>query len=657
MPGAKVSQAQALEAQALNALRDVNFDWVRRLRDVWRDDTAHVPEINREAFDGVLKAFAGAGQQLGRVMVGPAGSGKTHLLGALRAAIAKQGWFVLVDMTDVRDFWETVLQGYLESLREPLVDGRTQFQKLLHEVLAYLAARAAAHSGVDYEGVPKLLRTGALPDVARQAQIVIGKGVAPLHAAQAREFQDVLRALLLLNADDFDVSNMGHSWLLGLDLSDAQRRDCGFTSMRRGQKHVVQGLSWMMSLTRPTLLALDQMDAIVSQHAAASQAGESEDQAAARAILHGIGNGLLGLHDTLQRSLTLLSCLTSTWEVIRLQTTEAVAARFDRNLLPLAMGSGAFGRRMVEARLAASYEKYALRPPYPSWPFRPEAFEDAAGLRPPRDTLIDCAAHRDACLAVGSVRELAHFGPAGEPGPSKEAEAVAARFARLLESVGTEGLISDEGEDGRLGKLIADACVCAVSERPSAPGRDLLPEVDFPGEPGAPALHARLRIVYHDKSGHEKHYCFRVLNRSNPVAFQNRLQLAMTASGIGPNLSFRRLVIIRNGELPRSDRTQALVRAFTAAGGQFARCSGDDLKCLIVLEQLCRERPVGLDEWLRRARPASTLTFLKESGFVADTAPSGTRADASSRPRSGNAPASMNGTRAPAGGHGPRRSL
>lgn len=616
MTAAQVSKADGSEATALPVLQDVNFDWVRRLRDVWHDDSAHVPEINREAFEGVLKAFAGAGQQLGRVMVGPAGSGKTHLLGALRAVIVERGWFVLVDMTDVRDFWETVLQGYLESLREPLQDGLTQFQKLLHEVLEHLAERSAGR--VHYAGVTQRLRTAPLPEIVRLAQVAIGKGVAPLYPAHAREFQDVLRALLLLNADDFDVSNLGYTWLLGLELSDAQRRDCGFTSMRRSQKHVVQGLSWLMSLTRPTLLALDQMDAIVSQHAAASQAGESEDQAAARAILHGIGNGLLGLHDTLQRSLTVLSCLTSTWDVLRLQTTEAVAARFDRNLLALSMGSGAFGRRMVEARLAAAYERHAFRPPYPSWPFRPEAFEDAAGLRPPREILIDCAAHRDQCIVLGGVHELLRFGSAAESPGSRAADAVAERFARLLDSVGVEGLISDKGDDERLGRLIANACVCAVSERPPVRERDLLPEVDFPDEQ-APALHARLRIVEHDESGHEKHYCFRALNRGNAVAFQNRLRLAMTASGIGADLSFRRLVVVRNVELPQGDKTQTLIRAFTAAGGKLVSCSEEDLRRLIVLEQLCNERPEGLDEWLRRERPASTLSFLRESGFVAET--------------------------------------
>jgi hypothetical protein len=634
--------------KAITALQDVNFDWVRRLRDVWRDDGAHVPEINRDAFEGVLSAFPDAGQQLGRVIVGAAGSGKTHLLGALRAAIEKQGWFVLVDMTDVRDFWETVLQGYLESLREPLQSGRTQFQDLLHEVLAYLAKRGADQAGVGFDRVTEVLRTKPLPEITKLAQTVIGKVVAPLHAAEAREYQDVLRALLLLNAKDFDVSNLGHSWLLGLHLSETQQRDCGFLSLRRNQKHVVQGLSWLMSLTRPTLLGLDQMDAIVSQHAAASQAGESQDQAAARAILHSIGNGLLGLHDTLRRTLTLLSCVTGTWEVLKQQTTEAVAARFDPRPLFLTMASGASSRRMVEARLAAAYKRHAVRAPYPSWPFRKEAFEDAAGLRPPRDILIDCAAHRDQCVAAGAVRELVRFSSAVDPAVASRADAVQQRFAKLFDSVGTEGLISDGGEDERLGELVANACVCAVRERPPARELDLVPEVDFPGEP-APALHARLRIVEHDQSEREKHYCFRVLNRSNPVAFQNRVRLAMTSSGIDADLTFRRLVIIRNVETPQGEKTQELISSLTDAGGKLVPCSENDLKCLIVLEQLCREQPAGFDEWLQRTHPASTLSFLKESGFVAEMdALNGKVAGARrSGPRPAGPPQRMGSTAAP----------
>ncbi len=624
---------------AIEALRSVDFDWVRRLKDVWRDDPAHVPELNQAAFGAVVAAFdrMNLASPLGRVVVGPAGAGKTHLLGALRARIADRGWFVLVDMTDVRDFWETVLQGYLESLREALPDGRTQFHLLLQEVLARLAQGGGTEPGADYARVLQALRTQPLAGIKQMAQSVIGRRVAIRHPNEAREHQDVLRALLLLNAEDFEVSNLGHSWLLGLDLDDAQRRECGFAGARRDQKHVVQGLSWLMSLARPTLLALDQMDAIVGQHAAASRAGESQEQAAAQSILFGIGNGLLALRDTTHRTMTLLSCLEATWYALTDQTVRPVIGRFEPPQL-LQVESAGLARRMIEARLAGAFSDHEFSAPYPSWPFRPEAFEGPAGLRSPREILMDCAAHRDACVAAGQVRELSRLGeshPARTASPA--ADPVARRFEELLALADPDGLIDDAGEDTRLGALIATACVCAVREIPATVERDLLVDIDFPGGTRAPPLHARLRLVEHDQGGRERHYSFRALNRSHATAFQNRLRLAANTSGISSNLSFRRLVILRNRDVPRGDKTQSLTAAFIAAGGRFAPCSVSDLKRLLAIEALLAERPPGLDPWLRAARPASVLNFLQESGFVEE----GRTGPPSATPAPTQAPAAM----------------
>ena len=43
---------------------------------------------------------------LGRIVIGAAGAGKTHLMGELRNRIWKQGgWFILLDLADVNEFW------------------------------------------------------------------------------------------------------------------------------------------------------------------------------------------------------------------------------------------------------------------------------------------------------------------------------------------------------------------------------------------------------------------------------------------------------------------------------------------------------------------------------------------------------------------------
>src|SRR5699024_4358465 len=73
---------------------------------------------------------------LGKVITGPAGAGKTHFLGAIRQElVALPAWFVLVDMSDVKDFWETVLSGYVHSLQQVASGNRPQFSYLLEHLL------------------------------------------------------------------------------------------------------------------------------------------------------------------------------------------------------------------------------------------------------------------------------------------------------------------------------------------------------------------------------------------------------------------------------------------------------------------------------------------------------------------------------------------
>jgi len=605
--------------QALAALRDVDFDWVRRLKSVWHDDPAHVSGINRNALEETLRAFGRVRSDapLGRVLIGAAGAGKTHLLGALRGAVASTGWFVLVDMTDVRDFWETVLQGFLESLREPLADGKPQFHQVLHEVLLHLAERGNPAPQADYERLLEGLQTQQLGVIANLANSTIAHRLRPSYPNQALDFQDVLRALLLLNARDFEVSNFGHGWLLGLELEEAERRACGFFSKRRDAKHVVTGLCWLMSLARPTLLALDQLDAIVGQHTAASRTGESPEQAAAQAILLGLGNGLIGLH-ALPRTLSLLSCLENTWDVLSKRTITSVVHRFERPSF-LQVVEGELSRQLIEQRLRPAYRQHAFEPPYASYPFRAAAFEGAAARRAPREILMDCARHRDECLAGGTVVEFARF--AIDPdavGSAQEFAEVARRFESLLDNADIAGIVGGEGEDRRLGVLVAAACRCVVREQQLLDDVDIIAELDFSSAGQSPALHARLRVVQHSQDGRERHYCFRALNRTHHQAYQNRLRQAMNTAGIRDVLSFRRLVILRSAKVPVGAKTLMLTQEFTRAGGRMVAPDELEYRRLIAIEALLNENPPGLEGWLRKVQPASKLRFLQESGFITD---------------------------------------
>lgn len=65
------------------------------------------------------------GNPLGYFLLDSGETGKTHLLNAVQVNLVERGFgFVLVDMTDVRDFWETVAQGNITSLQNVLTDNR-----------------------------------------------------------------------------------------------------------------------------------------------------------------------------------------------------------------------------------------------------------------------------------------------------------------------------------------------------------------------------------------------------------------------------------------------------------------------------------------------------------------------------------------------------
>lgn len=135
----------------VSVFQKVDFNWVVILRDIWRNLLHDVPEIHastRRDFSDKLAEMRHNEERgdctspLGWIINGHGGSGKTHLLGAMRReAVRQHAAFVLVDMTDIRNFWDTVLQGYLDSLQEQYRDDMFQHQFLLKRVIARLGPK------------------------------------------------------------------------------------------------------------------------------------------------------------------------------------------------------------------------------------------------------------------------------------------------------------------------------------------------------------------------------------------------------------------------------------------------------------------------------------------------------------------------------------
>jgi len=600
------------QALALSALKRANFDWAMHVKRVWEDTgydvEAHHQQERAKILDRLLalKQSSGLASPLGIVIVGQAGSGKTHLLSTIRKHAQNNGLnFVLVDMTDVRDFWETVLQGYISSLQEAGADGVPQLEVLGDRLIAFTGKSFSAK---------QLAQSPA--KTLRNAMAFILKQLAGRDRQQTLQHQDVIRALILLNANDFTLSGIGYTWLQGLEIEPKYKAYFGFTTSTAIQlSRIVAGLSWAMNLAAPTVLALDQLDAIVTQHhLAAGKAVDSEltdEQRLSRSIIEGIGGGLMALRDETCRTMTVLSCLQATWEVLQQEVVKSFRDRFEKEIVLERVVDEDVAKDLIRLRLEEAYQQEKFVPPYATWPFSNQFFHEMRE-RYPRRILQVCNEHRDWCINKGEVVELETTEDAQAVQTTALSSQLDQELASLQSLVELMPILEEQNEDSHLGILLEVACNCLQIEHPTAPNIDTVVESKFSGGKNYPVLHTRIRLIFREENDREKHLCLRALQRSHATAFQTRLKAAMTMAGIDRALSFRKLAIVRTHKLPRGAKTQQLIQNFRSAGGVFLAPTEDELRQLGALQQLTQQQHPEFKQWLRDRRPVSQLPFMQQ---------------------------------------------
>lgn len=595
---------------ALSALRKVNFDWTAHIDEIWVDqphETDQLQSVIRAELEDYLddlKDNASSASPLGVPLLGPAGSGKTHLLGVLRRqALLRKMYFILVDMTDVADFWETVSLGYLRSLQQPLGDGRRQVDHWLDRMIALYGQSVRKANDIPKQRPPALIN---------RAEELIAQ-VRIKHRAEVQEHVDVLRALILFSCDHTDINDLGYKWLQGLVIDDEELGVFGFRQKNQTPSRIVRGISWLLSLTGPTVLALDQLDAIVAEHELSrgegNTEGATEQQRRSSAIIQGIASGLLELRDLTRRSLCVVSSLEATWDVLDRQATVSMVDRFDSKLL-LKPGTGpAVYQELVVRRLSPAYTEHGFAPPYPSYPYA-DAFFEHYKRSTPRELLKACEAHRKVCRKTRLLVEA----PAKDsqvPGAPTEPDWFG-EITRLIDAerqkVDPSSLTSDDTETLQ-DKVVEALCEALVIENPVPESVLTVVDKDFMGTGNYDPLHARLRLILTSERERERHHSFRYLEKSHHSAFLARLKAALTASGVDEKLSFRGLTILRCSKPPSGVATAKLLAEVEARGGKIVAPKKDDLATLLVIQRFlgAADEPKHFEEWLQRARPVSTM--------------------------------------------------
>src|SRR5258708_40272476 len=198
--------------QALQALAPVDFNWTHDLQSVWSEPAFQVDELHRSRIDGIMNDFLSrttkpTDNPIGKVILGEAGAGKTHLIGTLRRRVWQaNGWFVLLDIIGITDFWATTALGFLNSLHQSMPGGRAQYEAILSAVVRSVPLDTATRKTIaEWEKKPEKTRLDTVD--------LFLKLLRRVDPANTTKHQDVVRSLLLLGSDDSDPNNMAYCLL------------------------------------------------------------------------------------------------------------------------------------------------------------------------------------------------------------------------------------------------------------------------------------------------------------------------------------------------------------------------------------------------------------------------------------------------------------
>jgi hypothetical protein len=602
----------------LKALSGLRINVTPTADDVWRRSEFHVDTLNREVSRGILDAIEDArdrpsGSPVGVVVQGQRGTGKTHLLGWVREQVQSQGgYFFLVSLLDGTRFWHSAAHSMLTGLARRVDGHETQAQVFMR--------RLTLLTGVPFAERQALIGATPLDRPAVEALLNAIYAHAPEVAMECRH---TVRALALSSAGDFRAREVGSNFLQsGEECEPGERAPWGLPREVHPPEKVVSEISWLLSLTGPSVIAVDQIDGLLAPVAKAMQAGQNAEWQDSLQ-LDQIANGLMDLRERTHKTLTVIAAQHATWEVIKKYAIASVQDRFVARQHLGSVPTATIGRELVARRLQPCYEAAGFVAPYDTWPIKTRAFDDAVNYKP-RELLQIVDGHIRACVGDGVVSELAELrlsraGATDTPvvvrPPDADLSALDKRFAELKAAATVDDVLSPGNEDQELPGLLSAGLSAWIGERGAA-GRhfeqDPLPSTK-------PALHARLRRTLDDESEVEAHWGFRgVSTEYHANAVLNRVRAACTEAGLASGVPSRRLFLLRNAGWPTSTKNREAVAAFEHAGGRRLTVSHNDLRVLWALRDLLAKAPPDLPAWLVARQPTGEVAFLREA--LADAA-------------------------------------
>ncbi|MGW4947126.1 ATP-binding protein [Actinoplanes sp. NPDC004185] len=562
----------------------------------------------------VLQGFAEAAEHresspVGVALLGERGTGKTHLLGSVREEVqARDGYFFLISLLDASAFWRSTALSIVEGLTRTPEDQPSQLTVFLRRL-------------ADQSGAPRSVRRAVVGDtsLSRASLDAFVDQVRKLNRQVGVEAQDTARALVLHASDDPRAQDIGYEFLCSNDeVEPGERAGWGMRRGRRSAQEVVRDVSRLLALTGPTVMAVDQIDPLVTQSARSSESGDQPDWGGSLLLEH-IAGGLMSLRETTRRTLSVVSCLPTVWGMVKSQATSTVQDRFREAVNLKQIPSADLGYELVAKRFAVEFAEVGFSAPHPTWPIAPAAFAEAVSMTP-RQLLRTVDAHVRECLAEEKVDELSHLqrrdlGLLGKPVdrvplPDDQLTIFNNRYDELVKAADPAQALTPATEDMVVPALVHAGLQAWIGARDEPEGTF---GIDPP--PGVkPPLHARLRRSLDESTDDEAHWAFRAISASHHIAVLNRIRNAQTAAGLVSGQRKRQLFLLRNAEWSKGARTKEVVEALEAAGGRRIEFPESDVRQLIGLRSLIDAFGYDkLSQWFRERRPADSIQFLQEA--------------------------------------------
>ncbi len=402
----------------------------------------------------------------GRTMLvlGESGSGKTHLLRALRHQLCSQrrGYAGYLQMsTEIGDYARYVLRNFIDSMERPY-DAPTLGESSLLYLSNGLAEGYVEHAPGDLEA----LRGGELEGDALHD--VVGRMVDCILRTDGLSSlePDLIYALLLLQRRDAAIQRRVIQFLRCESLTGHEQRLLGGLAPRLQPEDPMRTLKQLGAIAYELQMAV--MVFLVDQ------VEDALPDAGNITRLQQAFDALRAVADAIPSAIVVISCLTNVYEEISKRLTRSLRDRLEHEPPPTRLThqrSAGEIEDMLVRRLDHLYAAFdvAWHEDDPIYPFAPEQLAELTNFRT-RDCLAVMYRFHQECIAAGEILRPRRAGDAEglvvEPTTdSAKLEAVAlTRLDQLWNDARVAGGIEIDESDAGLLALVAEALQEAARE-------------------------------------------------------------------------------------------------------------------------------------------------------------------------------------------------